>query len=112
MTAAHRPPDRPALDLAEGAIVETGELDDEWPAFRWCVDEHGAGGWVPDRYLMHEQPGRARCLRPYSTRELAGDPGDVLELVERDDESGWHWCRDAAGREGWMPVRALAEEPG
>jgi SH3 domain len=110
-TAAYRPPDRPVLEVEEGSVVATGELDDEWPAFRWCVDERGVGGWIPDRYLRHEEPGRARCLQRYSNHELAVDPGDVLELLLRDDESGWHWCRDAAGREGWVPVRVLAEEP-
>lgn len=111
-SAAHRPPDRPTLAVAEGALVTTGSLDDEWPAFRWCVDENGVGGWIPDRYLGREEPGRARCLRRYSTRELAVDEGDVLELLERDDESGWHWCRAASGREGWVPVRSLGEEVG
>jgi hypothetical protein len=108
-TVAHLPPDRPALEVEEGTVVVTGALDDEWPAFRWCIDEDGVAGWVPDRHLRHEGPGRARCARAYSTRELAVDPGDVLELVTRDDESGWHWCRDAARRGGWVPARALLE---
>ena len=109
VTAEHRPPARPVLELEAGAPVTVGELDDEWPAFRWCVNELDVGGWVPDRYLTHEQPGRARCRRAYSTRELSVDRGQGVELVERDDESGWHWCRDGAGREGWVPARSLAE---
>ena len=109
VTTEHRPPERLVLEVQEGAAVTIGELDAEWPSFRWCVDELGVGGWVPDRYLRHEELGRARCLRAYSTRELTVDPGDEVELVERDDESGWHWCRDGAGREGWVPARSLAE---
>ena len=110
--ASHRPPSRAPLEVEVGALVATGELSDEWPAFRWCVDEHGVGGWIPDRHLRPEEVGRARCLQGYSTRELSVDPGAVLVLVERDDESGWHWCRDGSGREGWVPMRSLVEERG
>jgi len=105
-TREHRPPDRPALRVAPGDDVAVGELDDEWPAFRWC-ESGGVGGWVPDRHLRRLGGGRAVVVRAYDTTELAADPGDDLEVVERDDESGWLRCRDAHGAEGWIPVAAV-----
>ena len=46
-------------------------------------------------------------LTPYNTQEVAGQTGEMLTVIERDDESGWHWCRNAGGQEGWIPVRSL-----
>jgi len=105
VTREHRPPDRPPLRVVPGQEVAVGGLDDEWPAFRWC-EAGGVGGWVPDRHLRALGDGRAVVERAYDTTELAADPGDDLEVVERDDESGWLRCRDARGAEGWIPVAA------
>jgi pimeloyl-ACP methyl ester carboxylesterase len=104
----HRPPDRPPLRVRPGQQVGIGELDDEWPAFRWCKAA-AIGGWVPDRFLRASGDGVAVVERAYDTTELAGDPGDELTVLEADDESGWLWCRDAAGAEGWMPVKATVD---
>jgi len=35
-----------------------------------------------------------------------------LEVVDRDDESGWLWCRSADGREGWVPSRSVEATAG
>jgi pimeloyl-ACP methyl ester carboxylesterase len=105
VTREHRPPERPPLRVEPGDSVRVGALDDEWPAFRWC-ESGGVGGWVPDRHLRHVDERRAVVARAYDTTEVAADPGDDLEVLERDDESGWLRCRDAAGAEGWIPIAA------
>jgi len=33
--------------------------------------------------------------------------GETIEVVARDDESGWLWYRTADDREGWVPRRTL-----
>jgi hypothetical protein len=39
---------------------------------------------------------------------LTARPGEILEVLDRDDESGWIWCRSTDGREGWVPSRSVA----
>jgi hypothetical protein len=109
--ARHRPPDRTPIAVAEGDEVRTGELDTKWPAFRWCVNAGGRGGWVPDRHLRLTPGGGAVAVRDYDTGELALDPGDEVELEERDRESGWVRCRAGDGRSGWVPVECVEERP-
>lgn len=43
----------------------------------------------------------------YDTTELAVAAGERVEVVDRDDESGWWWCRNRDGTEGWVPVLVL-----
>ena len=102
---AHRSPDRTPLRLRPGDEVTVGEGDGEWPAFSF-VTAAGGGGWIPTRYLSADA-GAATVLQPYDTTELATSAGEVLEVVVRDDESGWHWLRNDEGREGWVPVRTF-----
>ncbi|MGH9104506.1 MAG: SH3 domain-containing protein [Acidimicrobiales bacterium] len=45
----------------------------------------------------------------YETTELATAVGEVLEVLVLDDEPGWHWCRCADGRVGWVPARTLRD---
>jgi hypothetical protein len=104
-TERHVPSERPPITVFPGDSVTVGERDTDWPAFVFVTAESGAG-WVPSRYLSAES-GDARVLVAYDTTELATEAGDVVEIVERDDESAWLWCRDAAGREGWVPSRRL-----
>lgn len=103
--AAHDVPDRPPVRVSAGERVEVRERDTEWPAF---VFVHAAGGtgWVPARHLSATD-GWATVLAGYDTTELATSVGERLEIVERDRASGWSWCRNTEGREGWVPDRTL-----
>jgi SH3-like domain-containing protein len=108
VTSDHEIPDRPAITIEPGDRVDVGERSDEWPAFV-LVTATGGAGWVPERYLDAGRP-TATVLEPYDTQELAASAGDELTLVVDDPESEWAWCRDAGGRTGWVPHRAL--DPG
>ena len=33
--------------------------------------------------------------------------GDEVDVLARDDASGWWWCRRADGAAGWVPIDAL-----
>jgi len=37
--------------------------------------------------------------------------GENVQIVRADEEfPGWHWCRAADGREGWMPLELLSSQ--
>jgi glycosidase len=104
--ARHRPPRRRPIRLSPGDVVRVGRRDDEWPAF--VMVRFGRGtGWVPARHLEERADGRAVVLVGYDTTELAVDPGDELEVVERDDASGWLRCRASDGAEGSIPASVV-----
>ncbi len=101
----HEIPDRAPLAIAPGERVAVGERDTEWPAFVFITSVAGVG-WVPERHLDSARP-VATVLTAYDTRELPVTAGDSVEPVRDDPVSGWCWCRDLAGREGWVPHRVL-----
>jgi len=107
---AHAIPDRPPLSLASGDVVTVGRRDADWPAFVLVTTARGSG-WVPSRYLSADA-GQAVVQMPYDTTELATETGEILEVIDRDDESGWLWCRSADGREGWVPSRSVEATAG
>ena len=84
-----------------------GVRDDEWPAFVLVTKPDGADGWVPSRFLELTGEGRATPVRAYDTTEIEVDPGVMLTVLEPDLGSGWLWCSDDAGREGWLPTRCV-----
>jgi Variant SH3 domain len=94
---AHEIPQRPPLSLAAGDVVAVGRRDDDWPAFVFVTAARGSG-WVPSRYVAVET-GHAVVVTAYDTTELPTRVGETLDVVGRDDESGWLWCRSADGRE-------------
>ena len=102
---AHEIPERPPLSLAAGDVVAVGRRDDDWPAFVFVTAARGSG-WVPSRHISVEV-GQAIMATAYDTTELPTRVGETLDVVARDDESGWLWCRSAEGREGWVPSRTL-----
>jgi hypothetical protein len=106
----HTISERAPLRLAPGELVEVGERDTDWPAFVF-VTAAGGGGWVPARHLSADR-GTATVRTAYDTTELPTQAGELLEVVAEDLEGGWLWCRSGRGREGWVPLRTLAEDAG
>jgi len=104
----HRIPEHPPLVVEVGDVVRVGEQSIEWPAFVFVTSPAG-GGWVPERFLTEDRPDAVVRVR-YDTTELPADPGDRFTVVQRDDESGWWWCRDRSGAEGWLPAMVLETE--
>jgi len=102
---AHEIPDRPPLKIMPGELVQVSDRDTEWPEFVFVTAESGTG-WVPLRHLSHDT-GQALVLTGYDTTELPTLAGEQLEVVEEDALSGWVWCRNAAGREGWVPIKTV-----
>ncbi|REK11842.1 MAG: hypothetical protein DWQ40_11875 [Actinobacteria bacterium] len=101
----HETPEYHPIQLAVGEVVEVGERDTEWPEFV-KVNTKSGSGWVPARHLSAEK-GQARVIIPYDTTELATVQGEELVVLKRDRISGWTWCQNSEGREGWVPDRTL-----
>ncbi|MCL2595348.1 MAG: hypothetical protein FWD83_07510 [Promicromonosporaceae bacterium] len=98
------------LQISPGEQVIVGErsADDDgaWPAFVPINTLDGKEGWVPERYLSPHRP-NAVVTDSYDTTELPAVAGETLELLVNDAESGWSWCRNAFGAEGWIPNENL-----
>jgi sugar-phosphatase len=110
VTKSHRRSARPPIVVSSGDDLAMGVRDEQWPAFVLVTTPTGAEGWVPSRFLERTSDGRATPTRRYDTSELDVDPGALLTVVEPDLGSGWLWCRDQTGSEGWVPAR-LVEAP-
>ena len=96
---------QPPLVMRSGESLEVVEKEksERWPAFVLVINEKGSRGWVPERYL-ERQGKKALAIRGYDTTTLDPLKGDVLTVLEEDRESGWLWCRDSNGKEGWFAL--------
>ena len=103
--SGHEVPAREPIQLEPGDEVTVGERDTQWPAFVFVTCASGEG-WVPSRHLS-ANAGTASVITPYDTTELDLVAGEEVAVLERDDTSGWWWCRRADGEVGWVPVSAL-----
>jgi hypothetical protein len=101
----HQVPSRPPLVLEKGESVTVGDRHTAWPAFVFVVSPHGEG-WVPLRHLTADS-GLAVVVERYDTTELALTADQEVLVLDRDDESGWWWCRTDDGSVGWVPMDAL-----
>lgn len=102
--SSHEVPAREPIRLEPGDEVTVGERDTQWPAFVFVTGATGEG-WVPSRYLSADA-GAAVVITPYDTTELELTAGEEVDVLDRDDASGWWWCRRGSA-EGWVPVSAL-----
>lgn len=102
----HHIPSRPALRIEVGDRVVVEDRDSDWPAFVFVTTEAGSG-WVPERHL-DRHGARAVVTEAYDTTELPTDEGQELAVLREDLASGWLWCRNQDGREGWVPERTVS----
>ena len=95
------------IQIAPGEVVTLiGESEGDFPAFVQVATASGGSGWVPSRHLSADRP-MATVLTAYDTAVLHVAAGDLLTLLADDHESGWAWCADDRGREGWVPYSIL-----
>jgi hypothetical protein len=102
---AHDIPERAPIQVEPGEVVKVEQRDTTWPAFVFVTFDRGRG-WVPARHL-DIRGDTGVVVNSYDTTELSTSAGEELEVVERDDESGWLWCRNQDGGEGWVPVSSV-----
>ena len=97
--------DRAPLVLEAGEAVRVGKRDADWPGWVWVTAINGRGSHVPEEILDWRDDGTARVLQAFHARDLSVVSGEsVLSLQE---VRGWHWCRGADGKEGWLPSYLL-----
>ena len=89
------------LVLRAGQEVAVGDRESEWPGWIWCTTSEGNSGWVPENYVTR-QGETANLRRDYDATELSVRTGE--ELVVKVEESGWLWCENRPGQQGWVPA--------
>jgi SH3 domain protein len=64
-------------------------------------------GWISDQFevMLRTGPSTSNAI------ERMLPSGTAMEVIERDDESGYSRVRTAAGTEGWVLTRYLMGEP-
>jgi hypothetical protein len=94
------------FQVSAGESVNIIEREGEWAGWLWCVNHAGTGAWVPESYLDIRSD-HAVLLHDYESTELDANVGDILHLGKH--VSGWVWCKDSEGREGWLPKNCIWE---
>lgn len=92
--------DTDPLWLQPGDVVTAGQPDQAWPGWVWATDAAGCDGYVPAEILRPLGDGRFAATAAFDPTVLTVRRGDRLESLRQIH--GWHWCRDAASREGWV----------
>ncbi|MES2708794.1 MAG: SH3 domain-containing protein [Verrucomicrobiota bacterium] len=98
--------DRSPLTLVAGDTVTLGREDRAWEGWVWATTEEGRGTYLPVNFLEETGDGQARLREPFAALDLSVRKGDAVTCLR--EVSGWFWCRDAAGLEGWLPDYVLA----
>jgi hypothetical protein len=98
---------RDPIQVRTGERVRVGRADDEHPGWVWCTAADGRAGWTPVELL--EMDGDSATLRrDYEATELDVRTGDEVSVL--DEQHGWLWVRNTAGRSGWIPAASVARE--
>lgn len=88
------------LRLSAGNEVTVGPVDRAWPGWVWAIDTSGRQGYVPEELLEPLGEGRFSVMHDFDPTVLTVRRGDAMESLRQIH--GWHWCRNAAGKEGWV----------
>ena len=97
----HKPKYSDPLTVKARETLSVKQRDTQWPAYLWCVNRIGKGGWVPEDYLsLSGDKAVANC--DYSAAELNADLGELITV--EIEAGGWFWCRNQSGRCGWIPA--------
>lgn len=91
-----------------GTNVTMNRRDEVWPSWIWCTDDSGQCAWIPEQLLSLLDFNRAILKTFYDSNELNVEAGEIVYGSENID--GWVWCRDPAGKEGWIPERNLEND--
>ena len=87
--------------MARGERLEVGAIDPDNPGWRWCVNDAGLGGWLPEDWVVD-----GYACGDFNTAELTVAVGAGVVLLRC--HAGWWLCRLDDGREGWLPESVLS----
>lgn len=110
-TIAHEASYADPIAVEKGAPLALSGREEMWDGHRWlwAAAPDGREGWVPESLIV-ETAGGPAAKEAYSAIELTCSAGETVELLR--ERHGWGWCRDEEAREGWLPLRNLAEIQG
>ena len=88
-----------SLELRVGEKVKiSNRKENGWV---WCINKEGKGVWIPERYLERKEHIGIMKV-DYNSIELNVGIGERLRLIK--EESGWIWCTNQNGENGWVPL--------
>ncbi|MBA2680718.1 MAG: hypothetical protein H0U76_20275 [Ktedonobacteraceae bacterium] len=111
VTKDYRASNTDPISVQANELFSVSEKMDSWNGnpewiWIWCTDQRGKSGWVSKKILhMNSDNRTATTSSAYSASELTVVEGDELEVVE--EESGWLWCIDPQGNQGWVPLEHI-----
>lgn len=97
--------DRSPLTLHTGEEVKLGKEDRAWEGWVWAVTDEGRGTYLPVSFLEKSGENGARLTESFAAIDLSVRKG--AKVVCLREVSGWLWCRDGDGLEGWLPDYVL-----
>ncbi len=108
VASAHRTQYTKPIRLRAGEKVIVGKRDEEYPGWIWTTLTSGNNGWAPEE-LLSISGATAVALADYDASELATESGERVRVIFEMLE--WGWVRNAAGSEGWVPLKTLQRRP-
>jgi hypothetical protein len=95
------------IHFTQGEDLVVGHRNQQFPEFVWCATERGLHGWVPESFIEMVSDTEAVARRSYDAGQLTVAKGDVLDVL--DAVTGWLYCRNAVGVQGWVPASGVEE---
>lgn len=93
--------DRSPLVLEAGQVVRVGAADRVWTGWVHVTTGDERGTYVPVASLDRQDGSTAVVRDRFDATDLSVRRGDRVDSLREIE--GWHWCRSAQGREGWVP---------
>lgn len=96
------------IKVEAGEPFHVSEKSDPWDnnpdwIWIWCTDQRGKSDWVPKTIIQMDKDGQTGTTNcSYDATVLTIAVGD--ELTVKQEESGWLWCVNAQGEQGWVPI--------
>ena len=92
------------IKICAGDVLSPFVRPCEWPGWVWCRAADGKEGWVPISHIR-KNGADYTAICDYDARELSVRKDETVELLRQ--ESGWAWCQNSEGNEGWLPLACL-----
>ena len=92
--------------VTAGDRVDWQPKESEWAGWVWCIHPISKKeGWVPENCLKIIES-RADVLKDYSAVELNAELDEEFQIIK--EESGWYWCQNIQGQQGWLPTELFS----
>ena len=99
--------DRAPLTLVAGQTVRLGRRDADWPGWVWVTADDGRGSYVPEEVVSATGGDLATVTVAFQAQDLSVKKQESVTSLR--EVKGWHWCRNGAGQEGWLPAYLLVD---